>query len=78
MKSCLMHSIAIYDSDDNLVEVLYVSNTIFSLECAKRGHKYKTNNGTVFDSSKYHIIYDSQSDLEVIYIIKHNLNDRRM
>ena len=62
--NCLMHSITIHDLDNTFKEVLYLSNTIFSLECAKKGYKYKTNNGKMFDTSQYNITYDKHSDLK--------------
>ena len=59
---CLLHSVAIHDPDDNLVEVLYVSNRIFSIECAKKGYKYKMNCGTTLDTSLYDFEYYPESD----------------
>jgi len=63
MNSCLKHSIAVYDKDKNLEKVHYISNTIFSLECAKHGYKYKTDDGTVFHTSEFNIEHDLESDL---------------
>lgn len=62
VNDCLKHSVTIYDSSDNLLEVLCLSNPIFTLECANKGYKFRMLNGAILDTNQYEFKYGVGSD----------------
>ena len=63
VNDCLKNSVTIYDSSDNLLEVLCLSNPIFSLECANKGYKFRMQNGAILDTNQYEFKHGVGSDI---------------
>ena len=62
MVNCKIHSVSIYDGEDNLKEVLYFTHQIFDLSCAASGHKFMSDNGKILHTNKYHFTELKDSD----------------